>query len=237
MTPSAYEIPTLECIAASLDDALAIMRSGGRRIELVTALAEGGFTPSWGLVRSLGDQITIPVAVMLRPNRPAFYYSANDLKEMRQDILGFQELGVRHLVTGLLDSQGVADIDTLEELLEGTPFTLTFHRAIDESADVEQSLDRINACGRITHLLTSLGRGSVADNLDRLAWYHERSRPRLILGGGITYKNASRVAEAARAYGTDIHLGSAIRHGQAANPVDPVLVSVFSDILGLEKIE
>jgi hypothetical protein len=45
------------------------------------------------------------------------------------------------------------------------------------------------------------------------------------------------VAEAARAYGTDIHLGSAIRHGPAANPVDPVLVSVFSAILGLEKID
>lgn len=224
--------PVLECIATSLSDALAIQGAGGHRIELVSALCEGGFTPSDGLVRLVLARVTIPVAVMLRPNRSGFYYSEADLEEMRSDALRLHELGVQHIVTGILDEHGIADIDTLERLLDGTDFHVTFHRAIDECTDVAQSLERINACPRITHILTSLGRGHVIDNLERLEWYARHSRPKLILGSGITLKNVSQIAKAAIQFNADLHIGTALRYGKAIEPVDRFMLESLCDVLG-----
>ncbi len=214
-----------EGIATSLDDALAIETGGGGRIELVSGLSQGGLTPADGLIQAVLAGVGLPVAVILRPNRPSFFYTPNERREMILDIRRFEELGVRHAVTGMLDGDGIADIDTLEQLFAGSSLTLTFHRAIDESADVEASLRRINRCERITHLLTSLGPGSVAGNLDRLAWYAKHTRPRLILGGGVTLESFDLIASMADRYGTDLHLGRVLRHGSALDPVDPSLVA------------
>ncbi len=98
----------LECIATSLSDAIAIESNGGDRIELVSCLERGGFTPSDGLVRAVLDAVRIPVAVMLRPEQDSFHYSKNQLFVMRRDALRFQELGVRRIVTGILDEDGIA---------------------------------------------------------------------------------------------------------------------------------
>ena len=182
--------PLFEAIASSLEDARTIEAAGGQRIELVSALSQGGLTPSLGLVQAVLDQVSLPVAVMVRPNKQGFCYSPDDLEEMRRDARIFWAMGVRHIVTGLLDEEGLADIQGLERLLRGTGFQVTFHRAIDETTDIGRSLERINACPRISHILTSLGQGQVIDNLDRLAWYSEKARPRLILASGITHKNA-----------------------------------------------
>lgn len=224
-------LPLFEGIATSLEDALLIEEGGGQRIELVSALSEGGFTPSLGLVKAVLEKVRIPVAVMIRPNRRDFYYSPQDKEEMKRDARLFWSAGVRHVVLGLLDEEGIADVDGIEEILEGTGLQATFHRAIDESSDIGRSLDRINACHRVSHILTSLGRGQVIDNLDRLPFYRGRARPRLILASGISHKNAAVLGRAANQFGTDIHVGTALRHMDPMRPVDPFLVRTMADIL------
>jgi alpha-L-fucosidase len=221
----------LECIATSLADAIAIESSGGDRIELVSCLERGGFTPSDGLVRAVLDAVSIPVAVMLRPEQDSFHYSDNQLSVMRRDALRFQELGVRRIVTGILDEDGVADVSILSQVLEGTDFDVTFHRAIDESSDVAASLERINNYPRITHILTSLGQGCVDENLDRLPWYLEHARPRLILGSGITHGNIKRILQSLPSKEIDLHIGTALRFGKAFKPVDAVSLREFVKIV------
>ncbi len=221
-----------EAIASSLDDARTIEGAGGQRIELVSALSQGGFTPSLGLVKAVLEEVSLPLAVMLRPNKTDFHYSPGHLEEMRRDALLFWETGVRHIVLGLLDQEGIADIQTLEQLLQGTDFQVTFHRAIDETTDIGRSLERINGCQRISHILTSLGQGQVIDNLDRLPWYKAHARPKLILASGVTLKNAGTLAEVARLHQCDIHVGTALRQGKAMNPVDPELTRTMAQILG-----
>ncbi|NLB50013.1 MAG: copper homeostasis protein CutC [Clostridiaceae bacterium] len=226
--------PVFECIATSLEDALAIEQFGGQRIELVSALSQGGFTPNEGLIKAVLDHVRIPVAVILRPNKVSFRFSPNDLLEMKNDIQRFGQLGVRHVVTGMLDEDGIADIKSLEMLLLDTNLTVTFHRAIDQTSNIELSLQRINNCKRVTHILTSLGWGAVIDNLDRLEWYTRRTRTRLILASGITHRNVPRICQAARQFGTDIHIGTALRHGDAMKPVDPFLVEAMAGALGIK---
>ena len=234
MTISRNYSPVYECIATSLDDALAIQASGGQRIELVSALGDGGITPSDGLIGSVLENVSLPVAVMLRPNKSSFFYSDNALEEMARDARRFEEIGVTHVVVGLLDPDGVADIKSLNQILAGTDFSVTFHRAIDHASNLDLSLQRINECQRITHILTSLGRGRVADNLDRLDWYQQRTRPRIILGSGITERNASPLAAKAKRFQTDLHVGTALRHGDPRMPVDPGLVKLMARALEIE---
>lgn len=210
----------LECIATSLSDAIAIESNGGDRIELVSCLERGGFTPSDGLIRAVLEAVRIPVAVILRPEQDSFHYSKHQLSVMRRDAMRFQELGVRRVVTGILDENGIADVATLSSVLEGTDFDVTFHRAIDDSSDVAVSLERINSYPRITHILTSLGRGSVAKNLDRLPWYLEHARPKLILGSGITRDNIESILQELPSDNVDLHIGTALRFSNASNPVD-----------------
>lgn len=223
--------PLLECIATSLFDAQAIERAGADHIELVSALPMGGLTPSAGLVQAVLKAVTIPVVVMLRPNYLPFYYRPEDLDEMRRDALLFQSLGVRHVVLGILDEQGVADTEKMEQILDGTDFTVTFHRALDDSKDVAQSLERINACERITHILTSLGQGHVPANLDRLPWYKAQARPSLILGSGVTRHNVQMLHKHALRYGADIHVGTGIRHKEPQNPVDPFEIALLKEAM------
>lgn len=209
----------LECIATRLEDAKRIAENGGDRIELVSGLGGGGFTPSDGLVRAVHSAVNIPIAVMLRPNLQGFHYSEDDLQEMRRDALRFHELGVKRIVTGILDADGIADIDAIERVIAGTDYKVTFHRAIDETTDVAASLDRINLCARITHILTSLGPGTAHENLAKLAWYAENSRPRLILGSGVNHANIEAMAAMARSYQCDLHVGTALRGGEVMTPV------------------
>ena len=107
----------LECIATSLSDAITIESNGGDRIELVSCLERGGFTPSDSLIRAVLESVRIPVAVMLRPEQDSFHYSKHQLSVMRRDALRFQELGVQHVVTGILDEDGIADVATLSTCL------------------------------------------------------------------------------------------------------------------------
>ncbi|MBP1994078.1 copper homeostasis protein CutC [Paenibacillus eucommiae] len=77
---------SLEVIATTLTDALAAAEGGADRIELVTGLAEGGLTPSYGLIAQVACSTTIPVQVMVRPHSQSFCYNAADVKTMLSDI-------------------------------------------------------------------------------------------------------------------------------------------------------
>ena len=59
----------IEAIASTVSEALELERLGVDRIELVTAVTEGGLTPSLGLIETVTSQCTIPVNVMLKTRK------------------------------------------------------------------------------------------------------------------------------------------------------------------------
>ena len=126
----------IELIAVTPDEARVAELAGADRIELVSALSEGGLTPGIGLVRKTVTAVRIPVNVMVRPHSRGFVYSQADLAVMREEIRAIRAAGANGVVFGALDEEGRVELRVLEALLgcaEG--LEVTFHRAIDASRD------------------------------------------------------------------------------------------------------
>ena len=51
----------LEISVETLDAALAAQRGGAHRIELCSNLAQGGLTPGTALMRTVREQVTLPI--------------------------------------------------------------------------------------------------------------------------------------------------------------------------------
>ncbi|WP_434748470.1 copper homeostasis protein CutC [Paenibacillus amylolyticus] len=136
--------PILEVIAVDAADAQAAEQGGADRIELVSAMSEGGLTPSYGQIEQVVSKVSIPVYVMIRPHSRSFCYSAEDLQAMLQDIRVARELGAAGIVIGALTHEGEVHRSFLQTcLFEALRLGVTFHRAIDSSAYVASALESI----------------------------------------------------------------------------------------------
>ncbi|NCC79515.1 MAG: copper homeostasis protein CutC [Clostridia bacterium] len=236
----------LEIIAETLTDALAIEKNGGDRIELISSLSEGGLTPSYGLVKQVIIQVSIPVNVMIRPHSASFEYSREDLEVMREDARIFNELGVKHVVLGVLDYEGLPNMEALDYILEDTNLTATFHRAIDESSDLLAAMNLLETNKRITHILTSGGPGKAEANLEMIRKLIEETEDiTLILASGITKENLQAIrnhmdfaleGERGRTKDYDIHVGTAVRGGSTSNGVRAEEVEKLRAIYDLHRM-
>jgi len=190
-----------EVCAESLPACLAARDGGADRIELCSALSEGGLTPSHGLIDAAVRLSELPVHTILRPRGGDFLYSDAEFELMRADLLHARQLGASGVVVGLLDAQGKVDIERTRALVAlAHPLQVTFHRAFDCLSDPLQGLEDVIAtgCGR---LLTSGGRPDVlqgAAAIGRLV-VQAAGRIRVAVGGGLRLTNAREVARLTRA--------------------------------------
>ncbi len=103
----------LEICCYSMECALTAQRNGADRIELCAAPKEGGLTPSFGVLRSVREHITIPVHPIIRPRGGDFYYTDGEFAAMLEDIRLVRELGFPGLVTGVLTVDGDVDMSRM----------------------------------------------------------------------------------------------------------------------------
>lgn len=206
----------IEIIATTLEDARRIEEGGADRIELVSALTEGGLTPSYALIKNVVQSVNVPVNVMIRPHARSFVYSDAEIKLMTEDILMAKELKAKGVVLGVLDRKNEIDIPSLEKLLsvcEG--IEVTFHRAIDELVDPVKGAEHLSAYHQINNILTSGGKGSIVNNLDVIHNMIDMSgHIHILVGGGLSFANIKEVMKRSKA--TDYHFGTAVRDNHFA---------------------
>lgn len=200
----------LEIIASTVEEAVAAEQAGADRIELVSALSEGGLTPSYGLIRQVVSTVEIPVHVLVRPHSKSFVYSKSDEETIITDIDLIRELGAAGIVVGSLTADGRVDEGFLGRIIKHKgELSLTFHRAIDSSRDILEAAEVLADFPEVDRILTSGGQATALEGKETIACLIEDHPDLIILpGSGITLENAEALLEATKA--SELHVGSAV---------------------------
>ncbi|MVM33343.1 copper homeostasis protein CutC [Spirosoma sp. HMF4905] len=188
----------IEVCAYSLDSCLTAQQAGAKRIELCGGLAEGGTTPSAGLIQLVRQHLTIPFYVMIRPRGGDFLYSKTELAVMKADILLAKTLGADGVVLGVLKADGsVNEAQTLELVELAKPLPVTFHRAFDMTRDPFEALEAVIRTGAV-RILTSGQHQTVELGLAVLHQLTEKAAGRIeiMAGAGVNAQNTPKLIEA-----------------------------------------
>jgi len=175
---------------------VAAQAGGAHRIELCQNLEQGGITPSYGLIRQVLAEVSLPVFVLIRPRPGGFVYSAAELAIMRADIALCHDLGCAGVVLGALDAAGHVALPECQSLIEQAgPLGVTFHRAFDACANQRQALEDIISLG-CQRVLTSGGQPSAEAGQAQLAALVAQAAGRIQImpGAGITAANVQALA-------------------------------------------
>lgn len=209
------EMYMLEIIAVTPEDARCIEDCGADRIELVSALSEGGLTPSWGLIEKVVKSVRIPVNVMIRPHSKSFIYTAEEIDVMKKDIHIAGESGANGVVFGILNESGKICVESIRELTEHCGWLdITFHRAIDELADMVEGIKILSGFPQIKTVLTSGGKGSIMGNIPVIKEMIKNSgHINVMVGGGLNFENISQIIEETGA--SQYHFGTAVRYNKS----------------------
>lgn len=182
----------LELACFSAPSALAAAKAGADRIELCADYSAGGVTPSLSTLHAVREATRKPINVMIRPRGGDFVVSPAQVAQMKSNIDMFRASGaVDGFVFGVLTKDGRVDTARNRELVEAAgSLPCTFHRAIDQVADLDAAVEAIIDCG-FTSILTSGGAGSASSGRARVAELQERfgGRISIILGGGVRSTN------------------------------------------------
>ncbi|MGF6540285.1 copper homeostasis protein CutC [Paraburkholderia youngii] len=217
----------LEVIATTVADARAAAQAGADRLELVTAMGEGGLTPSVGLIEAVVAAVGIPVNVIVRPHSRSFVYDADDYAVMLRDIRAVKAAGANGIVIGMLDAERTIDREGLARACEAADgLAITFHRAFDEARDLREALDVLLGFEAVTNVLTSGGKPSVLQAqavISELVRQADGSPCTVLAGAGLT---VDAVADfVSNTHVEAVHFGSGVRvNGNGLAPVDPVKV-------------
>ncbi len=191
----------LEVAASSLTSALAAQAGGAGRVELCGQLADGGVTPSYGLVATARDRLRIPLYVLVRPRSGDFLYDEAEFELMQRDIEACVRLGCDGVVIGALDADAGVDLAGCRALVAAAGgLGVTFHRAFDAARDPARALEDVIALG-CERVLTSGGHRSALDGAAHIAALVQQAagRVRIMAGAGIRPENVANVLARSRA--------------------------------------
>jgi len=196
----------IEICADSVESACTAHEAGAARVELCSALSEGGLTPSLGLINSVRSNIDIALHVLIRPRSGDFLYSDSEFSIMRNDIEIAGEAGADGIVTGILLSDGRIDIERTALLAEyAAPMSVTFHRAFDMCRDPRKALNDVILTGA-ARVLTSGQAKRAVDGTGLIKDLVKVAGNRIIImpGSGIDEYNIAALANATGAH--EFHL-------------------------------
>ncbi|KAH8294932.1 hypothetical protein KR018_004382, partial [Drosophila ironensis] len=193
----------LEVCVDSVRSAFAAEEGGASRIELCSALGEGGLTPSVGTLKILKDSLTLPVFCMLRPRRGTdFVYDDEEMAALLTDMELLRANGADGFVFGSLNPDRSINVEQARQvMLHSNGLPVTFHRAFDLT-DPKLMHDNVQLLRELgfQRLLSSGFRPSAAEGSDALAQLIAKHHRDIIVmpGAGIKVSNLEELLTVSR---------------------------------------
>jgi len=188
---------TVEVCVESVEDAVAAAAGGADRVEVNSALALDGLTPSPGLLAETRRLVRLPLVAMARPRAGNFDYSAAEFRVIERDVAHLLEHGADSIAFGIVTPGGRIGARRCRSILRRinqAKREAVFHRAFDAVGDPFEALDRLIDLG-FRRVLTSGGKATAAAGAAVLARLVERAAGRIEIlpAGGIRPANARRL--------------------------------------------
>jgi copper homeostasis protein len=186
--------PLLEVCVDSPAGLEAAVSGGADRIELCSALALSGLTPSPGLM-ALAAEAPVPVYAMIRPHPGDFVYGPRELDTMRREIDAARAAGLAGVVFGATRRTGELDEAALAGLIgHAKGMGTTLHRAFDLTPDLGAALETAVGLG-FERVLTSGGEITAGLGAERIAELVEQTAGRIgvMAGAGLNAANVTEV--------------------------------------------
>ncbi|UWX55478.1 copper homeostasis protein CutC [Maribacter litopenaei] len=228
----------VEVCANSVESAINAERAGADRIELCAELAVGGITPSYGLMKKIKEQVSIPVHVLIRPRSGDFTYSNVEFEVMLKDIEMCKKLGMEGVVSGILHTDFALDENRTAALIDASKgMKFTFHRAFDWVRDPKKTMKVLDTL-KVDYVLTSGQKKSAHEGLPLLKELKKLFPSVSIMpGSGINEGNVSSFLEVGF---EAVHLSGTKFHQTLASP-PPISMNSISflndDKLGVSNFE
>ena len=178
----------IESCCETIEQAVEAEKNGATRIEFCRSLEKEGLTPKVKDVARLLSLVTVPVRVMIRPV-DSFYISDSYLAMCIKQIRDFDLLPIEGFVVGYLTMGNKIDTNTCTLLLGESPKPFTFHKAIDQSKNIMESLQILEQFASIDTILSSGGFKTAMDGAEVLQKMQDTSSKIIMAGGRITNKN------------------------------------------------
>jgi len=181
----------VEVCANSLESALNAQKAGADRIELCAELGLGGITPSFGFIKTVKEQMNIPIHVLIRPRSGDFTYDQAEFESMLHDIQVCIDLGCDGIVAGVLKQNLTLDLKRTAILKKASKhLKFTFHRAFDWITDPFEALKQLEDIG-VDCILTSGQEQKAIDGFNLLWQLQQKATNCTIMAGsGINSANA-----------------------------------------------
>mgnify|MGYP001164248346 CR=1 FL=1 len=195
----------LEIACYSPHSAIIAEKAGAHRIELCDNPAEGGTTPSFGMLKLTRELISIPVFPIIRPRGGHFVYSSEEVRIMKSDIQLCKQSGFEGVVIGLLNEMGEVAYEDTARLTEWAwPLDVTFHRAFDRTIEPFEAMETIIRAG-CTRILTSGQVPDVNNGTALVAKLIESAAHRIIIMPGSGVRANGIAALAAKTGASEFH--------------------------------
>jgi copper homeostasis protein len=240
----------LEVCVDNLESALAAVHGGAGRLELCSALSEGGLTPTLGffkVVRKYADR-KVQLFVMIRCRRGNdFNFSPEEMDLMLTDLQVFKENGADGFVFGALNNNEEIHAGNCQQIVGASGgLPLTFHRAFDLTApqNYAENCVLVSTLG-FHRLLTSGFHATAEAGLEYLKKMIELPLSLIIMpGAGVTLANIERILKETGC--REIHASArqpkplkkpeTISMGGGTGDLDPLMVTNQAIVRGMVEI-
>lgn len=175
--------------------ALAV-EAGADRIELCCDLAEGGTTPSYGVLKLCRETFATPLFPIIRPRPGDFLYTNEEFVCMMEEVKLCRQMGFDGVVAGILLTDGNIDRQRMARLVNAAyPMSVTFHRAFDRCRNPFTALEELIDIG-CERILTSGQQRIAPDGKELIRQLQEAAKGRIIImpGSGVRPENIAQLA-------------------------------------------